>query len=186
MVKSVSARIHISLDSDDPKIQAQIFRSQERVDKFLRGIFDLQIACELLGVSHPQIHINCVLTNLNLFRFLLDFREVMPYSLFSGNFAFHLIPVVGAENSSLLPNAEQGIYWATALKKRCYVTPTQAFVLPDGSQHRCGAHAIRRPPPLGDVRDGGIGENIRRNLSKLRQLPNNFCSNCAGATCVIN
>ncbi len=80
----------------------------------------------------------------------------------------------------------KGIYWATALKKRCYVTPTQAFVLPDGSQHRCGAHAIRRPPPLGDVRDGGIGENIRRNLSKLRQLPNNFCSNCAGATCVIN
>ena len=253
LVKSGLARIHISLDSVDPQVQGQIFRSRERVDKVLRGIFNLQIARELLGASHPQIHINCVITNLNLFqfpsllRFLLEIREASPDNLLSGDFAFHLIPVGGAENASLRPNAEQwrkfytetwaeaekvwreyqtslgiteserksltewapfanpflrvshrggldeyceqaakGVYWATALTKRCYVAPTQAFVLPDGSQHWCGAHAIRRPLPLGNVRDGGVRENIRRNISKLRQLPNEFCSNCAGATCAIN
>jgi len=253
LVRSGLARIHISLDSADFQVQAQIFGSRERVDKVLRGIFNLQIARELLGVRHPQIHINCVLTNLNLshfpslLRFLLDIREAPPDDLLSGDFAFHLIPVGGHENASLRPSAEQwrkfyteiwreaegvwqeyqatlgipeserksltewapfanpflrvshrggleeycqqaakGVYWATALTKRCYVAPTQAFVLPDGSQHWCGAHAIRRPTPLGDVRDGGVRNNIRQNISRLRQLPNEFCLNCAGATCAIN
>ncbi|MFN4179291.1 MAG: radical SAM protein, partial [Armatimonadota bacterium] len=253
LVKSGLARIHISLDSADPQVQAQIFRSRERVDKVLQGIFNLQIARELLGVRHPQIHINCVLTNLNLFqfpsflRFLLEMRETPPNDPFSGDFAFHLIPVGGVENANLRPSSEQwrkfytetwaeaekvwqeyqesvgvpanerksltewapfanpflrvshrggldeyceqaakGIYWSTALTKRCYVAPTQAFILPDGSQHWCGAHAIRRPIPLGDVRDGGVRANIRRNVSRLRQLPNEFCVNCAGATCAIN
>lgn len=253
LVKSGLARIHISLDSVDPQVQGQIFRLPGRVDKVLRGIFNLQIARELLDVSYPQIHVNCVVTNLNLFqfpsllRFLLEIREASPDNLLSGDFAFHLIPVGGAENACLRPNAEQwrkfhtetwaeaekvwreyqanlgiteserkslaewapfanpflrvshrggldeyceqaakGIYWATALTKRCYVAPTQAFVLPDGSQHWCGAHAIHRPSPLGDVRDGGIRSNIRKDISKLRQLPNEFCFNCAGATCAIN
>lgn len=82
--------------------------------------------------------------------------------------------------------AAKGIYWATALTNRCYVAPTQAFILPDGSQHWCGAHAIRRPKSLGNVRESGVRENIRRNISRLRQLPNEFCFNCAGATCAIN
>ncbi|MCS7263487.1 MAG: hypothetical protein NZ805_01490 [Armatimonadetes bacterium] len=113
LVKSGLARIHISLDSADYKIQSQIFRSHERVDKVLRGIFNLQIARNLLGFSHPQIHINCVLTNLNLFqfpsllRFLLDIRETLPDNPLSGDLAFYLIPVGGAENSNLRPNAEQ-------------------------------------------------------------------------------
>ncbi|MCS7263486.1 MAG: hypothetical protein NZ805_01485 [Armatimonadetes bacterium] len=72
------------------------------------------------------------------------------------------------------------------MTKRCYVAPTQAFILPDGSQHWCGAHAISRPIPLGNVCDSGVRENIRHNISKLRQLPNEFCLNCAGATCAIN
>lgn len=253
LVKSGLARIHISIDSADPQVQGQIYRLGERVSRVLMGIFNLQIARELLGVSHPQIHINCVLTNLNLFqipeflRFLFEIREVQPDNPLSSDFAFHLIPVGGAENADLRPNAEQwrkfytetwreaekvwleyqasigipeserkaltewapfanpflrvnhrggldeyceqaakGIYWATALSQRCYVAPTQAFILPDGSQHWCGAHAIRRPTPLGNVKDGGVRENIRRNISKLRQLPNEFCFNCAGATCAIN
>jgi MoaA/NifB/PqqE/SkfB family radical SAM enzyme len=253
LVKSGLARIHISLDSHEAQLQAKIFRSPERVEKVLRGIFNLQIARELLGVRHPQIHINCVLTNLNLeqfpdfLRFLLSVREAHPENPLSGDFAFHLIPVGGAENENLRPNAEQwrkfytktwaeaekvwqeyqesigvpsnerrslaewvpfanpflrvnhrggldsyceqaakGIYWATALTKRCYVAPTQAFVLPDGSQHWCGAHAIRRPKPLGNVREGGVRANIRRNITRLKELPNEFCFNCAGATCAIN
>jgi len=253
LVKSGLARIHISLDSHEPQLQAKIFRSPERVERVLMGIFNLQIARELLGVRHPQIHINCVLTNLNLdqfpefLRFLLSIREAPPENPFSGDFAFHLIPVGGAENENLRPNAEQwrkfytetwaeaervwqeyqesigipagerkslvewvpfanpflrvnhrggldnyceqaakGIYWATALTKQCYVAPTQAFILPDGAQHWCGAHAIRRPKPLGNVREGGVRDNICRNIARLKELPNEFCFNCAGSTCAIN
>ena len=253
LVKSGLARIHISLDSHEPQLQAKIFRSPERVERVLMGIFNLQIARELLEVRHPQIHINCVLTNLNLdqfpafLRFLLSVREAPHENPLSGDFAFHLIPVGGAENENLRPNAKQwrkfytdtwaeaervwleyqesigipagerkslvewvpfanpflrvnheggldsyceqaakGIYWASALTKRCYVAPTQAFVLPDGSQHWCGAHAIRRPKPLGNVREDGIRANIRRNIARLKELPNEFCFNCAGATCAIN
>jgi hypothetical protein len=82
--------------------------------------------------------------------------------------------------------AAQGVYWQGALSERCYVAPNQAYVLPDGSQHWCGAHAIRRPAPLGNVREAGVRENIRRSLDRLAELPGSVCSNCAGATCVIN
>ncbi len=253
LVKVGLARVHISLDTADPHVQGHLFRSPERVDKVLRGLFNLQIARELLGAKHPQIHINCVLTNLtldsfpSLLRFLLSIREVRPEEPLSGDFAFHLIPVGGAENAPLRPTAEEwrrfytevwaqaeevwqgyqadigipneqrkalsewapfanpflrvthqggleaycqqaakGVYWQTALTKRCYVAPTQAFILPDGSQQWCGAHAIRRPPPLGNVRERSVRENIRNNLEQWRQLPNAFCLNCAGATCAIN
>jgi MoaA/NifB/PqqE/SkfB family radical SAM enzyme len=83
-------------------------------------------------------------------------------------------------------DAAQGVYWQGALSEHCYVAPNQAYVLPDGSQHWCGAHAIRRPAPLGNVREAGVRENIRRNLDRLAELPGAVCSNCAGATCVIN
>lgn len=82
--------------------------------------------------------------------------------------------------------AAEGNYWQGALVDRCYVAPTQAFVLPDGSQHWCGAHAIRRPPPLGNVLEATLRDNIRRNIGRLRDYPNAICSGCAGATCVIN
>ena len=82
--------------------------------------------------------------------------------------------------------AAQGNYWQGALTDRCYVGPTQAFVLPDGSQHWCGAHAIRRPQPLGNVQQGTLRDNIRANIRGLAQYPNAFCTGCAGATCVIN
>jgi len=82
--------------------------------------------------------------------------------------------------------AALGNYWQGALTDRCYVAPTQAFVLPDGSQHWCGAHAIRRPLPLGNVQDATLRENIRANIGPLSECPNAFCTGCAGATCVIN
>ncbi len=253
LVKEGLARVHISLDSDDPQVQGHLFRSPDRLAKVLQGIFNLQIARELLGVRHPQIHINCVLTNLTLQSFpsllhlLLSLRPVFPNDLLSGDFGFHLIPVGGSENAPLRPTAEewwrfytqtwaeaeeiwkayqadlgiptaerkslsewvpfanpflrvahrdgleayceraaQGIYWQDALTSRCYVAPTQAFILPDGAQHWCGAHAIRRPPPLGNVKERGVRDNIRENLSRWQQLPNEFCTNCAGATCAIN
>ncbi len=82
--------------------------------------------------------------------------------------------------------AALGNYWQGALTERCYVGPTQAFVLPDGSQHWCGAHAIRRPPPLGNVQHSTLRDNIRSNIGRLAEYPNAFCTGCAGATCVIN
>ncbi len=260
-VKVGLARLHISVDSADPQVQAELFQGRDRADAVWRGIFNVQIAREVLGTNHPQIHINCVLTARNLFgfpdllRYLLEIRRVRSDDsagkitedpLFR-DFAFHLIPVGGSENALLRPTAEEwkrfytetwdeaeqvwqdyqkavgvpeadrkplaahvpyaspflradhamsldeyceqaarGNYWQGALTERCYVAPTQAFVLPDGSQHWCGAHAIRRPRPLGNVQQSGLRESIRANLGRLAECPNQFCTGCAGATCVIN
>ena len=261
LVRAGTAKLHISLDTADPARQAELLGGRDRVDALWRGISNIQVARELLGSSHPQIHINCVVTRLNLFefpallRFLLDIREVRstdgPAKITEdpafGDFAFHLIPVGGDDNAPLRPTAAEwkrfytgtwdeadrvwrdyqaaigvpepdrkaladhvpfanafrrvdhrmglddyceraarGNYWQGALGRRCFVAPSQAFVLPDGAQHWCGAHAIRRPPPLGDVREGGIRANIRRSLHRLAELPIDCCSSCAGATCVIN
>lgn len=261
LVKVGTAKLHISIDSADPEVQGQLFQRRERIDAVLSGIYNAQIAREVLGANHPQIHINCVLTARNLFqfpdllRFLLEIRQVRSAD-FKGavkddplfhDFAFHLIPVGGTENALLWPTAEEwnrfysetwqeaegvwaeyqaavgvpkdqaaplvqhvpyanpylradhrmtlneycqraaeGNYWQGALVDRCYVAPTQAYVLPDGSQHWCGAHAIRRPPELGNVKEASLRENIRSNIKRLAQYPNAFCTGCAGATCVIN
>ncbi|MHC5036970.1 MAG: radical SAM protein [Planctomycetota bacterium] len=82
--------------------------------------------------------------------------------------------------------AGRGNYWQGALTDRCYVAPTQAFVLPDGSQHWCGAHAIRRPPSLGNIKERSLRENILANMHRWKEVPNDTCTGCAGATCVIN
>lgn len=261
LVKVGLSKLHISLDSVDPEVQGELFQGRERIKAVLKGIFNIQIARELLEAYHPLIHINCVLTRKNLFqfpqllKFLLEIRKIRspdhPGKITSdplfGDFALHLIPVGGQENAFLRPTAEewkqfythtwaeaeqiwqeyqtsigvpeeerrslieqypfanpfsrvnhrmsleeycqqsaQGIYWQGALTDRCYVAPSQAFILPDGSQHWCGAHAIKRPPPLGNVLEVGLRENIRRNLNRLARLPSDICANCAGATCVIN
>jgi len=261
LVKLGTAKLHISVDAADPQVQGELFQGRERVDAVWRGILNVQIARELLSANHPQIHINCVLTRLNLFLFpqflrcLLGLRRTRSYASGDGlkddplspDLAFHLIPIGGGDNASLRPTASewkrfytetwaeaeevwreyqtaaavpekdrkaladhvpfanpfrrvdhrisldeyceraaQGDYWQSALGRRCYVAPSQAFVLPDGSQHWCGAHAIRRPPPLGSVLDAGLRENIRGNLGRLAELPIECCSGCAGATCVIN
>ena len=257
------ARLHISLDSPDPQLQDRLLGGAGRMDDVLAGVFNVQIARELLGVNHPQIHVNCVLTSENivqfpdLLRFLLEIRQVRPLGsegspaageFFMGEFAFHVIPVGGAGNAGLRPTAEQwkrfysetwaqaediwhdyqtaadvpaaeqrpltgslgvaaspylrvdhrmdldeycrhaarGEYWGGALSQRCLVAGCQAFILPDGSQHWCGGHAIARPVPLGNVRDAAIRETIRANISRLAECPNEFCTGCAGATCVIN
>jgi len=261
LIKVGLAKLHISLDSADPEVQGQLFQRSERVEAVWKGLFNVQIAREVLGANHPQIHINCVLTAQNLFqfpellRFLLEIRQVRSAG-FEGkitedplfhDFAFHLIPVGGGENAFLRPTAEEwkrfytetwaeaeqvwedyqaavdvpeaerkpltrhvpfanpflradqrmsldeyceeaarGNYWQGALAERCYVAPSQAFVLPDGSQHWCGAHAIRRPRPLGNVKGSTLRENICANIGRLAEYPNAFCTGCAGATCVIN
>ena len=255
------AKLHISLDSTDPDVQRELFQASGRAEAAWNGLHNVQIAREVLDVSHPQIHINCVLTARNMFQFpellrsLLEIRQVRSGG-FDGkitkdplfkDFAFHLIPVGGGENALLRPTAEewkrfytetwaeaeqvwqdyqttvgvsdedrkplehhvpfaspvlraehgmgldeyceqaaQGNYWQGALTDRCYVAPTQAFVLPDGSQHWCGAHAIQRPQSLGNVQGATLRGNIRANIGRLAEHPNAACTGCAGATCVIN
>ena len=82
--------------------------------------------------------------------------------------------------------AARGIYSQTALLDRCYVAPTQAFILPDGAQHWCGAHTMSRPPALGNVNETGVCENIRHHIPDLRAFPDGYCANCPGATLYIN
>ena len=82
--------------------------------------------------------------------------------------------------------AAQGIYSRTALLDRCYVAPTQAFFLPDGSQYWCGAHTMSRPPAIGNINESGMCANIRRHLYEMDLYPNTYCWNCPGATLYIN
>jgi hypothetical protein len=252
------ARLHISVDSADRATQADLFCGAARVDAVWRGIHNVVIARELLGVHHPQIHVNCVMTRLNLFKFPDLLRRILDTGpVPSGadptadpafrDFGFHLIPVGGPDNAPLRPSAAEwkqfytetwdaaeavwqehqarlgigaekrttlaghvpyanpylrvqhhvsldeycaraaeGSYWQGALTDRCYLAPGQAFVLPDGSQQWCGAHAIRRPPPIGNVLDSGLRANIRAAADLTTSLPFGPCASCAGATCAMN
>ncbi len=251
LAASGCSKLHISLDSADPQIAAEMLGSPERVEAVWRGIWNVQVAREALGVGTPQIHINCVLTRRNLFTFpsllraLLEMRPLPPAD--TGDFAFHLIPVGGPDNAPIRPSAAEwkrfytetwqeaeavwaayqadtgvaegarttlaahvpyanpyarvdhhmgldeycelagaGTYWQGALLDRCYLAPSQAYVLPDGSQHWCGGHAIRRPEPIGSVKGSGLRANIRAAAGRLALLPVDACASCAGATCVIN
>jgi len=78
----------------------------------------------------------------------------------------------------------QGRYGRLALSRHCYVAPTQAAFAPDGSQYRCGSHAIRRLMPIGHAADG-VFENIRTARNDF--LPQEeLCYGCALATLYIN
>lgn len=84
-------------------------------------------------------------------------------------------------------NAAAGKYGELALSEACYVAPTQASVTPDGLQFRCGAHAVRRTQPIGNILDGDLTENIRRGIDGMRCLPDPaLCNSCALATVYIN
>ena len=82
--------------------------------------------------------------------------------------------------------AAEGIYSRTALLDRCYVAPTQAFFLPDGSQYWCGAHTMSRPPAIGNINESGMRANIRRRSHEMGIYPNTYCWNCPAATLYIN
>jgi len=73
-----------------------------------------------------------------------------------------------------------------ALTPRCYVAPTQGFVLPDGAQYWCGGHTVSRPEPVGNARADGVQDNIRVGMGQMAGLPSAFCRACAGATQAIN
>ncbi len=252
LVSAGLGRVHISLDTHRPEAQDALRGGSGRWQQVMRGICNLQIAKALLGVQHPVIHVNCVLTRRNaddfpeFLRFLLSLRPRQAEGL-SGDFDMHLIPVGGEQNRELRLTADEYVRFFTetgaraeevwqeyqteqevpadqrgplqekvpfmspfhrveqrgdlrewaetaaqgrpaelALTPRCYVAPTQSFLLPDGSQYWCGGHATSRPEPLGQVRGAGVAENIQRSVGQVACLPGPHCHTCAGATQAIN
>lgn len=260
LVQAGTVRLHISLDAADAAIQNALRGQPHAFDDILNGLWNVQVARELLGTNHPEVHVNCVVTTLNMRQFpdLLEFLLSMM-RVGEGHFPApagaplyrdlfpHLIPVGGESNADLRPSAAewvrfytetwaqadivwqrqqerlgipedqrtrwqdfafftspyhrvkhrgtledyaeraaQGIHWELGLCERCYIAPAQAFLLPDGQQHWCGAHAIQRPPPMGDVHEAGLRDNIRQHIGAMAQFPNRWCLNCAGATVFMN
>jgi len=261
LVHAGTARLHISLDSASAEIQDRLAGARGRFEQYVEGIYNLEIAREVLGADHPVVHINCVLTTENLFtypdlvRFLLERKRVRTPGAEGAwradphyrDLGIHLIPVGGRENDAIRPSADQwerfltetweqaaGVWneyqeargvpedqrigyddyaffanfykrvkyagtlrdYAEAaargnqstlgLGQRCLVGPTQAFFLPDGSQHWCGGHAVTRPEPMGRRGDGTVAANIERALPRLAALPNDYCRGCPVATLFIN
>ncbi|MDP6038332.1 MAG: hypothetical protein QGG64_07270, partial [Candidatus Latescibacteria bacterium] len=68
------AKLHISLDTPDKATQNTMFGGN-RFDRVLEGIYNVQLARDLIGVTYPEIRTNCVLTNKNMETFpdLLSF-----------------------------------------------------------------------------------------------------------------
>lgn len=121
LVAAGVARLHISLDSSDPDIQNSFVQGRPIFDRILTGLYNVQIARDLLGADDLTLHINCVLTNRNLagfpdlFRFLLERKkrsaqrgsEEDVQRLQSNELAIHAIPVGGASNARLRPTAAE-------------------------------------------------------------------------------
>lgn len=121
LIASGVARLHISLDSSDPDIQNSFVAGRPIFDRILTGLYNVQIARDLLGAEDLTLHINCVLTNRNLatfpnlFRFLLERKkrsadrgsEEDVKRLHSNELAIHAIPVGGVANARLRPTAAE-------------------------------------------------------------------------------
>jgi pyruvate-formate lyase-activating enzyme len=253
LIEAGLGNLHISLDSDDKDLQDSL-AGGPCYEQVLRGIYNVQLARDLVGATYPIIHTNCVLTNRNLdaigrlFAFLLDKHKQTADKgdPFYNDLFPHVIPVGGSDNAGLRPTAEEfrrfygevvpelcdtwdrylerrglakedrpeltgffrspfhrvqhqggldayvqasaaGQYGKLALVRRCYVAPTQASFTPDGNQHYCGSHAIRRILPLGNATERGVFANIRAGIAGLEALPTeDQCYGCALATLYIN
>ena len=252
-IKAGLAKLHISLDTSDEGLQNRLCGG-DCFQRILEGIYNVQLARDIVGVSYPVIHTNYVLTNDNLDAF----PELVAFILekhkqvadrddpFNNDLFPHVIPVGGDDNTRLRPSEEgfrrfydeiwpkacqiwrdyqeklgvpeekraalfgpfsspflrvehqggldayveasaEGRYGKLALSQHCYVAPTQAAFTPDGFQHRCGSHAVRRILPAGNIAKTGVFENVRAGIPGLDSLPREeHCYGCALATLYIN
>ena len=129
LIGSGLARLHISLDTDDEAVQ-NFLMGGDRLRTVLQGIYNVQLARELVGVTYPEIHTNCVLTKRNwqlfpeLFRFILsrrrqtvDRKDPLYQDLFP-----HVIPVGGQNNVGLrLSAAEFRRFYAEIWPEVCAI-----------------------------------------------------------------
>lgn len=114
LVKAGLWKLHVSLDTPDRDLHSAL-RGGEQFDQVLRGIYNVQLARDLVGVGHPVIHTNCVLTRKNLhdfprlIAFLLEKRKqaVRKDDPFKEDLLPHVIPVGGDDNGWLRPTADQ-------------------------------------------------------------------------------
>jgi len=121
LVHSGIARLHISLDTAVPEAQDELSGAPGRFELITRGIHNVQVAREALGVDHPQVHINCVLTKRNIFDYpkLVEFLLSRKRTHTPGHqgppradphyrdLGLHLIPVGGAQNADIRPSADE-------------------------------------------------------------------------------
>lgn len=113
-VKAGLARLHISLDTPDKDEQNYLYRG-EHFDQILEGIYNVQLARDILGVSYPVIHTNCVLTKRTLdsfprlFAFILEkHKQTADRSdPFYNDLFPHVIPVGGSSNDDLRPSEDE-------------------------------------------------------------------------------
>lgn len=72
---------------------------------------------------------------------------------------------------------------------KCYIAPTQIYVMPNGDCYACGCHAdIKIAPILGNIYNDSVREIQKRNLSFLNnELPHkDYCVKCSRSTQNIN
>ena len=113
-IKSGLARLHISLDTYDRDTQ-NFLANGERFDQIMEGIYNVQLARDIVGSAYPIIHTNCVLTNRNLEHFPKLFAFVLEKHKqtadrsdpFCNDLFTHVVPVGGKENSWLRPSEEE-------------------------------------------------------------------------------
>jgi len=113
-IKAGLARLHISLDTSDENVQNHL-RGGEHFDQILEGIYNVQLARDIIGVSYPVIHLNCVLTNRNLdlfpqlFAFILEKHKQTADKddPFYNDLFPHVIPVGGSTNDWLRPSEDE-------------------------------------------------------------------------------
>lgn len=110
MIKAGLSKLHISLDSADSEIQNYLFGG-DRFEQVLEGIYNVQLARDIVGTTYPVMHTNCVLTNKNLDGFPQLFELILEKhkQTVDGDDPFyndlfpHVIPVGGSSNDALRP-----------------------------------------------------------------------------------
>jgi sulfatase maturation enzyme AslB (radical SAM superfamily) len=112
-IKAGLAKVHLSLDTSNKDVQNHL-RGGEHFEQILQGIYNVQLARDIIGVSYPIIHLNCVLTNRNLdlfpqlFTFILEKHKQTgdKDDPFYNDLFPHIIPVGGSTNDWLRPSAD--------------------------------------------------------------------------------
>jgi len=126
-IKAGLSKLHVSLDTCDENLQNELC-SGDRFAAILRGIYNVQLARDLVGVQYPVIHTNCVLTNCNLdtfpqlFEFILSrHKQTADRSdPFRNDLFPHVIPIGGRSNAPLRPSeAEFRRFYETIWQDAC-------------------------------------------------------------------